>query len=125
MANYKNKTKYHIGDILGHWEIIGDSDKKGYNNSTYVKCKCVCGKIKDVDIHNLKRGLSKSCGCIKPISPRKYIPINIGDHFGKLTIIEKNKNSGKNCWKCKCECGNMTNTSGYRLTNGMTKVAAV
>lgn len=121
MANYNNKTKYHIGDTFGNWEIIGDSDKKGYNNSTYVKCKCRCGKIKDVDIHNLKRGLSKSCGCIKPILPRKYIPINIGDHFGKLTVIEKNENGGRNCWKCKCECGNMTNTSGYRLKNGMTR----
>lgn len=56
MANYNNKANYNIGDVFGNWEIIGHSDKRGYNNSTYVKCKCICGKIKDVDIHNLRRG---------------------------------------------------------------------
>ncbi|MCR2050651.1 hypothetical protein NSB25_25800 [Acetatifactor muris] len=86
MANYNNKANYNIGDAFYNWKIIGHSDKKGRNNSTYVKCQCICGKIKDVDLHNLKRGQSKSCGCIKPIKPINVRQIKIGDVFGKLTV---------------------------------------
>lgn len=119
MANYNNKAQYNIGNKFGNWEIIGDSLKKGYNGSTYVKCKCVCGRIKDVVLHNLRRGQSKSCGCIKPIATRNNQPIKIGDIFGKLTVIDKQ--AGRNCWKCLCECGNITFLSGSRLRNGITK----
>lgn len=117
MANYNNKANYNIGDTFYNWKIIGHSDKRGHNNSTYVKCQCICGKIKDVDLHNLRRGQSKSCGCIKPIKPINVQQIKIGDVFGKLTVIEKT--DGKNCWKCKCECGNITFASGNRLRSGM------
>ena len=44
MANHNNKAIYNIGDTYGYWTIIGDSDKHGRNNSTYVKCQCICGK---------------------------------------------------------------------------------
>ena len=28
------------------------------------RCRCDCGKVKDIDGSNLKRGLTKSCGCL-------------------------------------------------------------
>lgn len=121
MANYNNKATYNIGDEYGYWTIIGDSDKHGYNNSTYVKCKCICGKIKDVDFSNLKRGNSKSCGCIKPIKKVYKYNINVGDVFGKLTVLENIKGNDRAKYKCLCECGNTTVTTGYKLYNGITK----
>lgn len=56
------------------------------------------------------------CKIKKPIN---RTPIHIGDKFGKLTVI--NKTNEKNCWQCVCECGNITNVSGSRLKNGITR----
>lgn len=34
----------------------------------------------------------------------------VGQKFGKLTVLYRVKNIGKHtAWKCKCECGNLTN----------------
>lgn len=30
-----------------------------------VPCRCTCGTVKDVAVHNLTAGISKSCGCLK------------------------------------------------------------
>lgn len=44
----------------------------------------------------------------------------IGNHYGKLTVIEraKNNSSGNAMWKCQCECGNITIASGTDLRRG-------
>lgn len=46
-----------------------------------------------------------------------------GRKFGKLTVIEINGKykSGNVAWKCICECGNLTNTSGSNLRTGRSK----
>ena len=53
-------SKYNIqlGDKFGRWEVISLDSKPGY-----VKCKCVCGTIRDVPKNVLARGISTSCGC--------------------------------------------------------------
>lgn len=53
-------SKYNIqlGDKFGRWEVIALKPKPGY-----VKCKCVCGTIRDVPRSVLARGKSTSCGC--------------------------------------------------------------
>lgn len=44
-----------------------------------------------------------------------------GKKFGSLTVVEyggQYKPSGNIYWRCKCECGNYTNTSGSSLRSG-------
>lgn len=121
MANYNNKIPYNFGDEYGHWTIIGDSQRTGHNNSVYVKCRCVCGNIKDVEYRNLRRGFSKSCGCVKSQTPRVRHKINIGDTYGKLKVVERVKVNGRVHWKCVCECGNQTVVRSNRLKMGVTQ----
>ena len=47
----------------------------------------------------------------------------IGNKYGKLTVIEKKENNkfGTTRWLCKCDCGNLTVTNGLTLRNGKTK----
>lgn len=47
----------------------------------------------------------------------------IGEKFGKLTVVERRKNSksGKAMWLCECECGNKVIIPTYRLTMGETR----
>lgn len=42
-----------------------------------------------------------------------------GKHFGKLTVLEYNEETGK--WICQCECENKTEVLGYNLKLGNTK----
>lgn len=46
-----------------------------------------------------------------------------GQRFGLLTVIEnvgKDKR-GEAIWLCRCDCGNETTTTGYKLRSGWTK----
>ena len=44
----------------------------------------------------------------------------IGNHYGKLTVIERapNNSTGNAMWRCLCECGNETIASGTDLRRG-------
>ena len=47
------KYNIQIGDKFGNWEVISDDSKPGY-----VKCRCICGKIRDIPKNVLVRGKS-------------------------------------------------------------------
>lgn len=50
------------------------------NGSRYLQCKCTCGKVTEVIMDNLIRGVTKSCGCLVgwvKSKGRKYIGVNI------------------------------------------------
>lgn len=51
------------------------------------------------------------------------LKINKGDKFGKLIVLEKtNKRLNRNIiYKCKCNCGNIIETTASRLTHGFIK----
>lgn len=45
-----------------------------------------------------------------------------GQKFGRLTVVNQADNkSGRVCWKCECECGNIKTISAQTLLNGGTK----
>ena len=50
-----------LGRRFGKLTVISIAENK--NGRTMWKCRCDCGKIKEVETGNLKRGNSKSCGC--------------------------------------------------------------
>lgn len=51
-----------------------------------------------------------------------YIDL-IGQKFGRLTVIgrEKNNKDGRATWRCNCDCGNETIVLGKSLRNGNTR----
>lgn len=49
------------GLTFGQWTVI--SRAKPQNGETLWKCRCTCGKEAKVGAKNLRRGLSRSCGC--------------------------------------------------------------
>lgn len=78
-------------------------------------CLCDCGGQIIVSTTDLTTGAVKSCGCL-----RKSL-INIGETFGKLTVIEEtNKRAinGAIIYKCKCECGNFCEVPSMNLKKG-------
>lgn len=66
-----------------------------YVGNSKWKCKCDCGNDTIVLAENLKKGHTKSCGCLKGTGL-------IGKKIGRLTVIEEVENKK---YKCICECG--------------------
>lgn len=58
----KTKSKIKIGEKFGRWIVL--EDRKAVNGKAHFKCKCRCGKIKDIDSYELRTGHTKSCGCL-------------------------------------------------------------
>ena len=51
------------GRKFGRWTVLRYDSKR--NGKSYWKCECECGNTGDVSGQNLKKGMSKSCGCLK------------------------------------------------------------
>lgn len=51
------------------------------------------------------------------------LKFNKGQRFGRLTIYSPNfvLKGRRTLWKCLCDCGKLTQVSGYSLKAGLTK----
>lgn len=104
------------GKRFGHWVVLYETR---VNNKIMWRCRCDCGKEKNVSGNNLRRGVSSSCGC-------GNISDYIGKKYGLLTILGYGKpkiTNGKHIiktWKCKCECGNVVDLIPSRIKAGKT-----
>ena len=61
-----NKRSSNWKDLAGqkfnNFKVIEYAYTK--NKRGYWKCKCLCGKIRNVETYKLKTGIIKSCGCL-------------------------------------------------------------
>lgn len=82
------------------------------------RCKCDCGGFTTAEASSLRRGETKSCGCL-----RKDLFKDItGLVVGRLTVVRVEEKRGKvYFWRCRCECGQEAVVSGVSLRNGNTK----
>jgi len=65
----KNKS-YKIGNVYNKLKIIEFSHRDS-KSLIFVKCLCECGNHKIMNLSNIKRGMSKTCGCSKSIMNKK------------------------------------------------------
>ena len=110
-----NENKIRVGEGFGRWTAIGKGTKSGYS-----LCKCKCGTTREVNNSTLRKGLSKSCGCIsveRNAKNRKLL--KLGSQYGRLTVIGHSKKSGFSL--CKCSCGEEVTVSNPNLTSGKTR----
>jgi hypothetical protein len=60
-----NKVRFDLtGMVFGNWTVIKRSDKYVHSDIFWV-CECKCGYKSDVRSTSLRRGFSRSCGCMK------------------------------------------------------------
>lgn len=92
------------------------------------ECQCECGNITYVSSNVLKKGNTKSCGCLnKEVAKNKAINTykNLtNQRFGKLVARECLGSNGKQekLWRCDCDCGNHNFiTTTHHLTSGNTQ----
>lgn len=140
----KNRfSKYEnlIGQNFGRWTVLyeakGKYDKNGYT-VRYWYCKCSCGTEREVSESALKKGSSKSCGCLQKEKVKKSgernrqdfryeIGQSVETNLGSVTITDrirkqKNKKSGKyyyyKCNVCGYECDDEHIIYEISLKNG-------
>ena len=73
----------------------------------YYRVRCDCGTETVVKSSDLKRGNTRSCGCLPGGPHRVIFP---GDVFGRLTVVEEVKREGQHGrnYRCRCSCGGET-----------------
>lgn len=116
------------GQRFGRLTVLyrDESKPKGHGHKAWWICKCDCGNIKSIKGENLRRGLTKSCGCLhKEVMKKLKFEDLIGQEFGfliPLYTIDKKDNYGGYIWHCKCtNCGNFKDVPAVYLKQGSTK----
>ena len=114
-----------IGQKIGRWTVISLCKEKTKNRGRIYHCKCECGNEKNVPAETLRKGESKSCGCLNRelVAERcRQGRLDLtGQRFGKLVALypiysgEKNKHT---IWHCKCDCGNECDIDMGNLKSG-------
>jgi hypothetical protein len=95
----KLKQKQTIGKKFGRLTVV-EFIRKGKNYHRHYKCKCDCGKMLIVDENNLKRGMTKSCGCLsveKLIYRNKFSPRKDGHKYNDYSLYGVWKGIRKRC----------------------------
>lgn len=95
------------------------------------KCECECGAVCFVAGSKLRRGITRSCGCLRRETMRvnrqivgsKRAKDETGNRYGKLVVMRM---AGKSAhqqakWVCRCDCGNYIEVAGNSLRTGNTK----
>jgi hypothetical protein len=91
------------GKTLGRWTVL-----KKESPDLYL-CQCACGNKRRVYRQNLRKGTSKSCGCLRKESPTWNYRDLTGQKFNNLTVLGLHHNTeGRTFWRCRCACGNET-----------------
>jgi len=89
-------------NIYGYWKVLGESKDNPLSEEVkYYRCRCTCGKEKDVRAESLINKLSTSCGCRRQ---KRRKELNVGAEFGSWQIVNSTFNSSKNDMYYYCEC---------------------
>jgi hypothetical protein len=116
------------GQKIGRWTVMYATDKRTKNRQILYHCKCECGNEKDVNADALRRGESKSCGCLQSelikekLAGKNKIDLT-GQRFGKLIALYPiyNRDKDRNAhtkWHCRCDCGNECDIDLGNLRSG-------
>lgn len=98
---------------------------KDENNKRKWVCLCDCGNKTSIYPYSVKKGATKSCGCLhSKIMSERLTKDLTGRRFGRLVVLHRDDNKPKShgaYWVCRCDCGNIVSVISQSLTSGNTK----
>lgn len=105
------------GKRFGKLTVIGYAGykRKGGQNVSQWNCQCECGNTCIAEGYLLRSGRKKSCGCLRVLQDKLT-----GLRFGKLTVLEDDKENLTTLRKviCRCDCGNTKSIAFRELKKG-------
>lgn len=107
--------------VYGRLTVIKEVER--VKNARRWLCRCECENEIIAYQSNLRKGHTKSCGCLVD-DFSKYVKeefaINLkGMQFGFLTALSR-VDKKRVSWLCQCACGNKTTVSATNLQSGHT-----
>ena len=132
------------GSRFSRLAVLGRVGSK-YNGQALWKCLCDCGNYHEVTTHSLRRGQTKSCGCLRternrePHAPTYILPVGqsaknklmtaykrsaaLRNKLFLLTEGQSTKYFGGNCFYCGAEPSNTSKTKGGDyIYNGIDRI---
>jgi len=111
------------GQRFGRLVATRDAGSAKHGQSLW-ECRCDCGQFKTCNGNNLKRGVTRSCGCLaREMSRARHVQDITGKTFGRLTAVRPTgeKKVRTTLWLCRCECGSDHVASVANLNKGHTR----
>ena len=114
------KFTNEVGNLYGKLMVLSQA-KNGIRGDARWNCVCECGNEVTVPGYCLRRGDTKSCGCIRSNTITGHggrFVDKSGKRFGNLVVVEIDSINDKGYinWVCQCDCGNVKVVSSGRLT---------
>lgn len=116
-------TNQRFGRLLAKKRVENDK----FNQPQWL-CLCDCGAEIKATSGTLRRGNTRSCGCLlKEFNQGKINDIS-DQKFGRLLVLKRIQS--KRCptssnvranWLCQCDCGDTVEATGGALRSGATK----
>ena len=102
------------GQSFGRLVVLRACGRRKDGRMRWV-CICDCGRELEVGGDCLRRGHTKSCGCLR------FADI-AGQRFGRLTAVKRvGKSRLGGMWRCQCDCGGESVVACSTLRSGITK----
>jgi len=120
-----------INKEFGRLRVIAQAESKtDSTRGAWYLCRCQCGNTKIVRGTSLRKGQTKSCGCLrneatternKRMAEENYDLT--GKRYHNPTVLEAaaERRSGSRLWKCRCDCGSMHFVTTHNLISGNIK----
>lgn len=103
--NFKDLTGQKFGKLTVLSRAESKIDKSGKSRTMWY-CRCDCGNDTTVSADYLKRSKCPSCGCETSKNRIEQNRVNnIGEKFGRLTILDILWGYDRAKAVCKCDCG--------------------
>ena len=111
--------KDELGNKYGKLTVLERAENTKDGKTRWL-CECECGNKIIALGTNLRKGNTKSCGCLRA---QHLIKDLVGQKFGRLTVTSRSNSRNKRgvVWNCKCECGTIVEVVSSDLVNGNTK----
>jgi hypothetical protein len=87
-------TKDLVGQRFGRLTVIQRNGSLG--RSAAWRCQCDCGNTRTASARNLRRGYTKSCGCLqRGLLTNRRIRNLAGQRFGRLVALRRDGSLGE------------------------------
>lgn len=100
-----------VGSKLTFVRTVGMRRSEIGQSTRYGEYLCFCGGKVIAAVNNVKRGLTRSCGCVVKVSDFGYVPTN------SLLTYVKSVGRGLALYECKCGKEKIARASSVRLGN--------
>lgn len=78
--------------------------------------RCDCGNEGEAQSYRLRKGRTRSCGCLAKDNLQSHVIDLTGQRFGRLLVLGPADHKNRRLrWRCRCDCGVETASDSYVL----------